>query len=461
VKLFDWLRPKLRVPEARDEPHPRTREELILAARLSRANDGAPFGTDEWAALDRMLAAGREAEAIDILRRFIAAQPQDLDATMRLSELLCGRLEHALARPLLQRLTASPPHRIRSLLLLAEGAERAGELDAARAAYEQILAVDLGHARARAAAERLRPAGAMPSSAHAPATLDGPAGVATPVGGRYQLRAELGRGASGTVYLADDVALDRPIALKILHPRSRTADGTARLRAWEEARVSAAISHPGVVAIYDLDEERQLIAMELCQGGSLKERLARGPLAPREALFALQQLCSTLAAAHERGVVHGDVKPANLLLRRALDAGATLDEDDLVLCDFGIARAFGEAAGDATATSPKARGTLAYMAPEQRRGVLEPPADLYAAGVVGIELFSGPAALASLVGDRAALLRGALRLDAALPEGARAALGNAADAVAAIFVELLAEDAARRPRAADAAARLRAILATA
>ncbi len=460
MKLFDWLRPKLRVSEEREDPQPRSRDEMILAARLSRANDGLPFGTDEWAALERLLSAGREAEAIDILRRFIAAQPKDLDGTMRLSELLCGRLEHTIARPLLQRLTSSPSHRVRALLLLGEGWERAGELDAARAAYEQILAVDLDHARARAAADRLRPAGSTSSSTLAPATIDGPAGVSAPVGGRYQLRAELGRGTSGTVYLADDVALARPIALKILHPRSRTGDGAQRLRAWEEARVSAAIRHPGVIAIYDLDEERQLIAMELCRGGSLKERLARGLLAPHEALLALAQLCATLAAAHERGVVHGDVKPANLLLRRPLDANAPpLDEDELVLCDFGIARVSNEAAGDAAADR-SARGTLAYMAPEQRRGVLGPPCDLYATGVVAIELFAGPAALAALVGDRAALLRGALRLDAALPDTARAALGQGAAAASALVGALRAEDPIRRPRAADAAARLRAMLAT-
>ena len=538
MKLFDWLKPKLRVAEAREDTHPRSRDELVLSSRLAQASDGQPFGPDAWSAVERLIGSAHEAEAIDVLRRFIAAQPNDREVTMRLAELLCGRLEHTLARPLLQKLTVSPPHRLRSLLLLAEGWERAGELENARLAYEEVLALDVEHPRARAAADRLMPVRTPRSSA--PATLDGPAGVTEPVGGRYALRAELGRGTAGTVYLADDTELDRPIALKLLHPRARVDDGAARLRAWEEARVSAAIRHPGVVAVYDLDEERQLIAMELCEGGSLRARLQRGPLAPREALLALAQLCGTLAAAHERGVVHGDVKPANLLLRRALDDNAApLDEDELVLCDFGIARIDGlggpavltpepplalvvEAsraridglAGPAVLTpepplalvveasraridglagpavlTPEpplalvveasraridglggpavlpariaeraARGTLAYMAPEQRRGVVGAASDAYAAGIVALELFAGKSGLGSLFADRGALLRGEARPLAKLPDGVRVALGGIAARVETLIAALLSEDPLQRPTALEATQACRALL---
>jgi len=266
--------------------------------------------------------------------------------------------------------------------------------------------------------------------------------VTTPVGGRYRLIRELGRGASGTVYLADDVEIERQVALKILHPRARGTGDEARLRAWEEARVSASLRHPGVAAIYDLDEERQLIAMELCLGGSLRDRLIAGPLQPREALSVVAQLTAILAAAHERGVVHGDVKPANLLLRRRLDAGAPpLAEDELVLCDFGIARLSDD---NAPAIDQRAvRGTLAYMAPEQRTGQLGPAADLYATGVVALQLLAGTGG-APFHADRAALLRGDVRHDGALPPAVAESLGPAAAGTRALLAALLHHDATSR-----------------
>ena len=459
MKLFDWLRAR-RAPVGELAPAPASGDHARLVARLQSARDQAALDAEDWAAIDRLLSQGQEHEVIDVLRRWIATQPRDLAATLRLSELLCGRLEHAAARPLLERLLRAPPHRLRALLLLGEGYERAGELDAARRAYEGVIAIDLDHVRARAAADRLRPPG---TSARAPAsgppTLDGPAGVTTPVGGRYRLRRELGRGASGTVYLAEDVEIGREVALKILHPRARGTADEARLRAWEEARISASLRHPGVAAIYDLDEERQLIAMELCAGGSLRDRMIAGPLHPREALSAVAQLTAILIAAHERGVVHGDVKPANLLLRRALVAGGSpLADDELVLCDFGIARLSDD---NAPAIDQRAvRGTLAYMAPEQRTGQLGPAADLYATGVVALELLAGSNA-ALLGGDRAALLRGDVRHDGALPPKIIEALGPAAEGTLGLLAALLQHDATARISAAAATALATALVARA
>src|SRR5439155_5482263 len=138
------------------------------------------------------------------------------------------------------------------------------------------------------------------------------------------------------------------------------------------------------------------------------------------------------------------VKPANLLFR---DAGA---DADLVLGDFGLAQLGGQADEERAA-----RGTLAYMAPEQRRGSLAPAADVYAAGVILVELYSGSTALAGWLGDRAALLRGDARWSGALPPSVATALGGArAEALRALVAALLADDAAARPSAADAAARL-------
>jgi serine/threonine protein kinase len=189
--------------------------------------------------------------------------------------------------------------------------------------------------------------------------------------------------------------------------------------------------------------------MELCEGGALRDRLAAGPLSPPEALLALAQLAAVLAAAHERGIVHGDVKPANLLLRRPLSPDAPpLADDELVLCDFGLARLTNEGGERAAA------GTLAYMAPEQRRGRLDPPVDLYAAGVVTLELL-GLGDRATL--DRAALLRGEARPSGALPDATAAALGPAAAALGTLLGAMLAEDPAHRPTAHEAAAAARAL----
>jgi serine/threonine-protein kinase len=363
----------------------------------------------------------------------------------RLAEILCDRLEHATARPLLERLATVREHALRARFLLADAAERAGDEAEARRQLERILAVDLDYPQARGRADRL--AHALPSPPPAPVAAPTLAGL--PEGGadfgRWRLVREIGRGASGAVYVARDEELDRELALKILHPHTRER-GLGRARAWLEARLAAAIRHPGVVAIYDLDEERQLLAMELCAGGSLATRLRAGPLPPVTALARAGELLTTLAAVHARGIVHGDVKPGNLLFR---DAG---DDAELVLGDFGLAQLGGDEAG---AEGRAARGTLAYMAPEQRRGALSPAADVYAAGVIAVELLCGSAALAPWLGDRAALLRGEARWSRTLPGAVVAALGAArAEALVAALGALVADEPGVRPGAGDAAVAL-------
>src|SRR5262249_54158609 len=138
---------------------------------------------------------------------------------------------------------------------------------------------------------------------------------------RYRLLRELGRGSAATVYLARDDELGREVALKLLHPQLYdAAHADARARFFQEARIAASLRHPGVVAIYDLDESLKLIVMEHCAGGSLRGRLLQGPLVPREASWRMCELLSSLSHLHERGIVHRDLKPGNLLLREdALD----------------------------------------------------------------------------------------------------------------------------------------------
>lgn len=447
MSMWRWFKDAFsaRPPELEPEAELPAEEAFLrnLLGRLGDPGDDARITVGDrefWSAVERLVATGRERTAIDLLGRFVAARPDDHALAMRLCELCCDRLEHATARPLLERLTEVPAHALRARFLLADAAERAGDEAEARRQLEHILAVDLDYPQARSRADRFGGGRPAPPPAPAPApTLAGlPDGGAD--FGRWRLVREIGRGAAGAVYVAHDEELAREVALKILHPHTRS-QALGHARAWLEARVAAAIRHPGVVAIYDLDEERQLLAMELCAGGPLAARLRRGPLAPAQALARAGELLATLAAVHARGVVHGDVKPANLLFR---DDG---DDADLVLGDFGLAQL-----GGAPDEGGGARGTLAYMPPEQRRGRLSPAADVYAAGVILVELLCGSAALAPWLQDRAALLRGEGRWSGELPAAVEAALGRERTAaLRALAYSLLADDAAARPAAAQAA----------
>ena len=452
MSLISWLKDAFggKPPEVEPEAE-LPAEEAFLRNLLQRVTDPSDEGRvglgdrEFWAAVQRLLATGRDRTAIDILSRFVAARPDDHAVAMRLAEILCDKLEHATARPILERLTAVREHALRAHFLLADAAERAGDEAEARRQLEKILAVDVDYPQARSRADRL--ARVAPPVAAPPVAAPTIAGL--PEGGadfgRWRLSREIGRGASGAVYVAHDEELDRDVALKILHPHTRS-QALPRARAWLEARVAAAIRHPGVVAVYDLDEDRHLVAMELCAGGPLATRLRKGPLPPLEALARAGELFSTLAAVHARGVDHGDVKPANLLYR---DAG---DDAELVLGDFGLAQLVAD--GD---EERAARGTLAYMAPEQRKGVVAPAADLYAAGVILVELLAGTAALAPWLGDRAALLRGQARWSGTLPPAVERVLGARSTDVVRLAAALLADDAARRPTAAAAAATLATI----
>jgi serine/threonine-protein kinase len=432
-RFKDAFRPPTRAPEAPlapDSPASVSAEEAYLRHLLHRPTptpegaQGDVGDRDFWAAITRLVSTGKERTAIELLGRFVAARPNDYELVSRLVELLCERRDDAAAKPLLDRLTRSPAHALRAHFLLADVAERAGDELGARRRLESVLAVDLDYPRARARADKLaRPATSTPAPVEAP-TVMGAGGQST---GRYKLIRELGRGASGAVYLARDEELDRPLALKILHPHARgKAPLEMRARAWLEARVAASIRHPGVVAIYDLDEEHHLVAMELCAGGALKEPLSRGPVP--DAIARAAELCTTLEAVHRRGIAHGDVKPGNLLFR---EAGGRL-----VLVDFGLARLQGNDAA-------QHGGTLAYMAPEQRKGSITPAADVHAAGVILVELLNGSPALQGWLGDRARLLRGEARWDGKLPVDL--------PRVRELAQAMMAPDPAARPSAAEAA----------
>ena len=199
--------------------------------------------------------------------------------------------------------------------------------------------------------------------------------------GRYSLEQEIGRGGMGIVYLAHEVALDRPVALKLLPPEA-AAQPTLRERFLREARTAAKLSHPNVVQIYAVDEVDDFVffAMAYVEGETLGERITdRGPLTSKEAVSMLREIAWALAYSHAEGVIHRDVKPDNILLEKG--SGRAL------VTDFGIAHAGREPRITAVG---EVLGTAEFMSPEQASGdEVDARSDIYALGVVGFYALTG------------------------------------------------------------------------
>ena len=197
--------------------------------------------------------------------------------------------------------------------------------------------------------------------------------------GRYRLESPIGRGGMGVVYRATDLSLERPVALKLIAPEL-AEDARFRERFLKEPRLAASLDHPNVIPIYEAGElDGQLyLAMRFVEGSDLKKILQRdGRLAPEATLRVLAQVASALDAAHRRGLVHRDVKPANVLV----------DEDmHAYLTDFGITKQLG---GQSTDTG-RLVGTLDYLAPEQIRGeAIDGHTDGYSLACVLYECLAG------------------------------------------------------------------------
>jgi eukaryotic-like serine/threonine-protein kinase len=197
---------------------------------------------------------------------------------------------------------------------------------------------------------------------------------------RYRAPELVGYGGMGEIYRAEDVALGRTVAVKVLAERYAQNE-SVRGRFTREALAAARLSgEPNTVTIFDVGEhgERPFIVMEYLEGGSLEECLRQGAQDPGLALDWLEQAASALDAAHRNGVVHRDIKPGNLLLAA---------DGTVKVADFGVASAAGLDSLTATGT---VLGTAGYLAPEQARGEPTTPAtDLYALGVVAFELLTG------------------------------------------------------------------------
>jgi serine/threonine-protein kinase len=256
--------------------------------------------------------------------------------------------------------------------------------------------------------------------------------------GRYRLTESLGSGGMATVWRAHDEVLDRAVAVKTLAEGS-WSDASAVARFTQEALTVAGLDHPNIVTLFDagVDEGVPFLVMELVEGTDLGSLLGRGPLPIALAVSIADQVCAALEAAHRAGVVHRDVKPANLLL--------TMDGTVKVV-DFGIARTTATVRAALTATATVV-GTSRYMAPEQvTGGLVDPRTDLYALGCVlytmltGQPPFEGEDALAVLFQHlhQPPVPPGRLRPE--IPAG-----------LEELVLDLLAKDPDRRPADASAA----------
>jgi TolB-like protein/tRNA A-37 threonylcarbamoyl transferase component Bud32 len=200
--------------------------------------------------------------------------------------------------------------------------------------------------------------------------------------GRYTVDREVGAGGMATVYLATDDKHDRKVALKVLRPELAAVLGPDRFP--REIRIVAQFHHPHILSLYDSGESAGFLyyVMPFVEGESLRERMRReGELPIAEAVRILREVVDALAYAHERGIVHRDIKPDNVMItgRHA------------VVTDFGVAKAVSAAGGEKLTTVGMAVGTPTYMAPEQAMGEVnvDHRADLYAVGVLGYEMLSG------------------------------------------------------------------------
>src|SRR3954470_8714043 len=199
--------------------------------------------------------------------------------------------------------------------------------------------------------------------------------------GRYKVLGELGRGAMGIVYKAEDPNLDRVVALKTIL-LSDDAEGRKdyHKRFFLEAKAAGKLTHPHIVTTYDFGEEDDLayLAMELLEGDDLRTRMKEGPLAIADSVDIAQQVADGLGFAHERGVVHRDIKPGNIML---------LPRGQAKIMDFGLARM---RAADHKTSTGMVLGTPKYMSPEQVDGSpVDQRSDLFSLGIVLYEMLTG------------------------------------------------------------------------
>jgi len=196
---------------------------------------------------------------------------------------------------------------------------------------------------------------------------------------RYRLVGELGQGGMGVVYKAEDTRLKRQVALKFL-PKEFTSDPEAKKRFEREAQAAAALDHPNICTVHEIDEAegKIFISMAYVRGQSLKEKLSSGSLGLDQSIPIALQVAYGLREAHDKNIVHRDIKPANIMLT---------DKGQVKVMDFGIAK---RDSGDDLTKPATIMGTVAYMSPEQAKGkTVDHRTDIWSFGVVFYEMLTG------------------------------------------------------------------------
>ncbi len=323
---------------------------------------------------------GREEEAIRVLQRVPVEASQAAEAAALLGELFAARGLAALAEKKLREALgdAEPvPERLPAWYALAGLLEERGELREAVSIYQRILACDYHfrdvEEKCSVLQDRIR--------LERPEVRSGGGGDTAPtcMPARYQVESELGRGGMGIVYRARDTVLDRIVAYKVL-PDSLRENPQALRNFLREAKSAAQLNHPNIVTVYDAGEQdgRYYIAMEYVDGTTLKAILRkRRVIAPAGVLRVLVQMCEALAYAHDKKIVHRDIKTANTMWTRDRKAK---------IMDFGLAKVVEEVRNHTTIVS----GTPYYMSPEQTLGRnVDHRTDIYSLGVTLFELATG------------------------------------------------------------------------
>jgi len=264
--------------------------------------------------------------------------------------------------------------------------------------------------------------------------------------GRYRILGELGRGAMGIVYLAEDTQLARRVAIKMIAltgPEPERDQHEARFR--QEARAAGGVSHPAIVTIYDAGREGDVafIAMELVEGRELRELIRDGSLTPARAIELAALVADGLAYAHERGVIHRDIKPGNIMV---------LDDGRVKVMDFGIARLRQPTVKTQTGVL---LGSPQYMSPEQISGAdVDGRADVFSLGVVLYEMLTGTRPFDAP--DLSQVLFWVVNMPAKAPSERRPGLPVVVDYILARAMRKKAEE--RYATAAEFAAELRRCL---
>ena len=210
-------------------------------------------------------------------------------------------------------------------------------------------------------------------------TMVSPPMEGSTIAGKYRIIEKLGEGGMGVVYKAEDTRLDRMVALKFL-PSGLMKDPDAKERFVREAKAAAALSHPNICTVYEIDEDKgkSFIAMEYIEGQSIREKVKKNPLEIPEALDLVIQAAQGLEEAHKKGIIHRDIKSANIMVTGSGQAK---------VMDFGLAKVSGASLLTREAST---MGTVAYMSPEQAQGQgVDQRTDIWSFGVVLYEMLTG------------------------------------------------------------------------